>query len=724
MTDEPLQMRIGEAKQRDVGKKRARIGPEAMDYLKTTPGDIVEISGINKTSAVVWPADEDEKHMEVIRIDGQLRKNLGVSLNDTVSITKASSKTASSITLVPVTDAVTIDKEFTDFVKNRLKGLPLSQGDEISVTILGNSMSFQIAKCIPKTIVKIDHSTVLHILEDAVQNDRQRITYEEIGGLTDKITAMREIVEIPLRHPELFSSLGVEAHSGILLYGPPGCGKTLIAKILASEADANMYLINGPEIINKYYGETEAKLREIFKEAKDNSPSIIFIDEMDAIAPKREDVYGDVEKRVVAQLLALMDGLTDRGNVIVLGATNRRDSIDPALRRPGRFDREVEITVPDSDGRYEVLQIHTRGMPIAKGVDLKDLASDLHGYTGADIKSLCREAAMKSIRRYIPQIDLETEKIPYGVLQSMEIKIIDFYDAMREVVPTVMREFYVERPKIWWDDIGGLDNTKMSLADNIILAMRDPDKFHSMGIRPPRGALIYGPPGCGKSLVAKAVAAESDANMILVKGPEILSKWVGESEKAIREIFRKAATSSPCVVILDEIDSLAGIRQNEDGVSSSSAKPVLGQLLTEIEDVASSRVAVIGITNRPDMLDPAMLRSGRLDLSLYVAPPDEKGRLEIIKIITRNMPLADDVNFSEIAISTQNYTGADLASLCREAGILAMKSKSKSIRSTDFASALKKVNPSITPDVEKWYANIQKNISNAIPKPLDKPFYR
>ena len=502
MTDEPLQMRIGEAKQRDVGKKRARIGPEAMDYLKTTPGDIVEISGINKTSAVVWPADEDEKHMEVIRIDGQLRKNLGVSLNDTVSITKASSKTASSITLVPVTDAVTIDKEFTDFVKNRLKGLPLSQGDEISVTILGNSMSFQIAKCIPKTIVKIDHSTALHILEDAVQNDRQRITYEEIGGLTDKITAMREIVEIPLRHPELFSSLGVEAHSGILLYGPPGCGKTLIAKILASEADANMYLINGPEIINKYYGETEAKLREIFKEAKDNSPSIIFIDEMDAIAPKREDVYGDVEKRVVAQLLALMDGLTDRGNVIVLGATNRRDSIDPALRRPGRFDREVEITVPDSDGRYEVLQIHTRGMPIAKGVDLKDLASDLHGYTGADIKSLCREAAMKSIRRYIPQIDLETEKIPYGVLQSMEIKIIDFYDAMREVVPTVMREFYVERPKIWWDDIGGLDNTKMSLADNIILAMRDPDKFHSMGIR------IYGPPGCGKSLVAKAVAAE------------------------------------------------------------------------------------------------------------------------------------------------------------------------------------------------------------------------
>ena len=683
-----------------------------------------ELSFASLNISVVWPADEDEKHMEVIRIDGQLRKNLGVSLNDTVSITKASSKTASSITLVPVTDAVTVDKEFTDFVKNRLKGLPLSQGDEISVTILGNSMSFQIAKCIPKTIVKIDHSTVLHILEDAVQNDRQRITYEEIGGLTDKITAMREIVEIPLRHPELFSSLGVEAHSGILLYGPPGCGKTLIAKILASEADANMYLINGPEIINKYYGETEAKLREIFKEAKDNSPSIIFIDEMDAIAPKREDVYGDVEKRVVAQLLALMDGLTDRGNVIVLGATNRRDSIDPALRRPGRFDREVEITVPDSDGRYEVLQIHTRGMPIAKGVDLKDLASDLHGYTGADIKSLCREAAMKSIRRYIPQIDLETEKIPYGVLQSMEIKIIDFYDAMREVVPTVMREFYVERPKIWWDDIGGLDNTKMSLADNIILAMRDPDKFHSMGIRPPRGALIYGPPGCGKSLVAKAVAAESDANMILVKGPEILSKWVGESEKAIREIFRKAATSSPCVVILDEIDSLAGIRQNEDGVSSSSAKPVLGQLLTEIEDVASSRVAVIGITNRPDMLDPAMLRSGRLDLSLYVAPPDEKGRLEIIKIITRNMPLADDVNFSEIAISTQNYTGADLASLCREAGILAMKSKSKSIRSTDFASALKKVNPSITPDVEKWYANIQKNISNAIPKPLDKPFYR
>ncbi|MDI1496177.1 MAG: ATPase AAA [Cenarchaeum symbiont of Oopsacas minuta] len=724
MVDEPLQMRIGEAKQRDVGKKRARIGPEAMDYLKATPGDIVEIIGERKTSAVVWPADEDEKHMEVIRIDGQLRKNLGVSLNDTVSIVKVTSKIANSITLVPTSDAVTVDKEFTDFVKNRLKGLPLSQGDEISVTILGNSMSFQIAKCSPKTIVKIDHSTILHILEDAVHNDKPHITYEEIGGLSDKIKAMREIVEVPLRHPELFARLGVEAHSGILLYGPPGCGKTLIAKVLASESDAKMYLINGPEIINKYYGETEAKLRDIFKEAKNNSPSIIFIDEMDAIAPKREDVYGDVEKRVVAQLLALMDGLTERGNVIVLGATNRRDSIDPALRRPGRFDREVEITVPDEDGRYEVLQIHTRGMPVAEGVDLRDLAFNLHGYTGADIKSLCRESAIKSIRRYLPQIDLETEKIPYGVLQSMEIKIIDFYEAMREVVPTVMREFYVERPKIWWDDIGGLEDTKTSLTENIILAMRDPNKFHSMGIRPPRGALIYGPPGCGKSLVAKAMAAESGANMILVKGPEILSKWVGESEKAIREIFRKATTSAPCIIILDEIDSLAGIRQTEGGVQDGSSKPMLGQLLTEMEDITSNRVAVIGITNRPDILDPAMLRTGRLDLLLYVAPPDEKSRREIIKIITRNMPLANDVNFAEIAVSTQNYTGADLASLCREAGISAIRSKSKLVNSSDFASALKKTSPSITPEIEKWYLNAQKSISNALPKPLDKPFYR
>ena len=718
--DEPLQMRLGEAKQRDVGKKRARIGPDAMDFLKVTPGDIIEISCSKSSCAVVWPADEDEKHPDVIRVDGQTRKNVAGALNEIAKIKKVTTKVAKTVVLMPVNDTVTVDKEFTDFVKNRLKGLPLSQGDEISVMILGNSMEFKINKISPKNVVKIDRSTKLSILTDAEEDKRIRVTFEEVGGLRSQIKAMREIVELPLRHPELFIRLGVEAHSGILLYGPPGCGKTLLAKVLASESEANMYSINGPEIMNKYYGETEARLRDIFKEAKDNSPSLIFIDEIDAIAPKREEAYGDVEKRVVAQLLALMDGLTERGNVIVLGATNRPDSVDPALRRPGRFDREVEISVPNIDGRLEILQIYTRGMPIAEEIDLKDLSSELHGYTGADIKSLCREAAMKAIRRYLPEIDLENEKIPSEVLQTMEIKLIDFYDGMHEVIPTAMREFYVERPKVWWKDVGGLNEIKKTLNDNLILAMHDPGKFNSMGIKPPKGALIYGPPGCGKTLLARALATESGANMILVKGPEILSKWLGESEKAVREIFRKAKASSPCVVIFDELDSLARYKSSESG---GVGETILSQLLTEMEEGVSSRVVIIGITNRPDLLDTSLLRTGRLDLVLYVQPPDEKGRLEIIKILTTKMPLASDVKLQEIAVSTQNYTGADLASLCREAGVNAMQSNSEKITSSDFAKALKNVRPSITNEVNQWYTTVKESISNVVPKSMDKTFY-
>jgi transitional endoplasmic reticulum ATPase len=687
--------------------------------LQVTPGDIIELAGEKTTCAVVWPADEDEKDPETIRLDGQTRKNLGATINDVIKIKKVTMKTAKSVVLMPLNDSVTVDKEFTDFVKNRLKGLPLLQGDEISVMILGNSMDFKINKVSPKSVVKIDRATNLTILSEATEDKRTRVTYEEIGGLGTEIKAMREIVELPLRHPELFSRLGVEAHSGILLYGPPGCGKTLIAKVLASESDANIYSINGPEIMNKYYGETEARLRDIFKEAKDNSPSLIFIDEIDAIAPTRAEAYGDVEKRVVAQLLALMDGLTDRGNVIVLGATNRPESVDPALRRPGRFDREVEISVPNEDGRYEVLQIHTRGMPIAEDVDLKNLASELHGYTGADIKSLCREAAMKSIRRYLPEIDLETEKIPSEVLQSMEIKLMDFYDAMHEVVPTAMREFYVERPKVWWQNVGGLEEVKQTLSDNLIVAMKEPNKFLKMGIKPPKGVLIYGPPGCGKTLLARAVATESGANMILVRGPEILSRWVGESEKAVREIFRKAKASSPCVVIFDELDSLARYKSGTDGVSET----ILSQLLTEMEEGVSSRVVVIGITNRPDLLDNSLLRTGRLDVVQFVPPPDEKGRLEIIRILTEKMPLSSDVKLNEIAVATQNYSGADLAALCREATIKAMQKKSNKIESGDFAAALKKVKPSITKDVDQWYDNVKESISNVIPKTIDKSFY-
>ena len=718
--EESLHLQVDESKQRDIGKKRARISPDAMDYLHVAPGDVIEIVGKKTSSAIVWPVDEDEKNPDIINIDGQMRKNVGVSLNDAVQVKKVETKTAKTVVLMPINDVVTVDKEFTDFVKNRLKGLPLSDDDEISVMILGNSMEFKISKIIPKGVVKINRSSSLTILDETTSDRKIHITYEEVGGLRTVIKSMREIVELPLKHPELFSRLGVEPHSGVLLYGPPGCGKTLLAKVLATESDANMYSINGPEIMNKYYGETEARLREIFKEAKDNSPSIIFIDEIDAIAPKREEVFGDVEKRVVAQLLALMDGLTDRGNVVVLGATNRPDSVDPALRRPGRFDREMEISVPNIDGRIEILQIHTRGMPIGKDVDLKKLASELHGYTGADIKSLCRESALKAIRRYLPKIDLENKRIPSKTLQSMEIQLCDLSDAMHEIVPTAMREFYVERAKILWKDVGGLSYAKKVLEDNIITSINNPDKFSKMGIRPPKGVLLYGPPGCGKTLLARALAAECGTNMILVRSQDILSKWVGESEKAIREIFRKARSSAPCIIIFDEMDSLVKFKTAEEGRQNDT---ILTQILTEMEESGAAKIGVVGITSRPDLVDNSMLRPGRLDIVLYIEAPDEKSRLEIIRILTKQMPLVSDVDLNEIAVATQNYTGADIESLCREAAVNAMQNNHTKISSNDFAEGLKRVKPSITKDVEQWYSSIKDEVSKIIPKSTDKIFY-
>ncbi|MDC8452017.1 MAG: CDC48 family AAA ATPase, partial [Candidatus Nitrosotalea sp.] len=628
-------------------------------------------------------------------------------------------KPAKSVTLMPVNGNVTVDKEFTDFVKNRPRGLPLSEGDEISVMILGNSMDFKIHKIAPKAVVKIERSTAVTILTETSIDKKVRVTFEEIGGLKTQTKRMREIVELPLKHPEIFTRLNIEPHSGILLYGPPGCGKTLIAKVLASESEANFYSINGPEIMNKYYGETEARLRDIFKEAKENSPSVIFIDEIDAIAPKREEAYGDVEKRVVAQLLALMDGLNDRGNVIVLGATNRPESVDPALRRPGRFDREIEISVPNADGRLEILQIHTRGMPL-QDVDLKTLAAELHGYTGADIKSLCREAAMKAVRTYLPEIENETEKIAPDILLKLKITLQDFYDAMHEIVPTAMREFYVESPKVWWKEVGGLDDAKRTLEDNLITAIKEPAKFQKMGIKPPKGALLYGPSGCGKTLLARALATESGANMILVRGPEILSKWVGESEKAIREIFRKAKTSSPCIIIFDELDSLARFKSNEEG---GVGERLLSQLLTEMEDGGASRVVVLGISNRPDLIDPSLIRPGRLDLVIFVPPPDEKGRFEIIRLLTKQMPLSGDIDLKEIAVATKGYSGADLVAVCRESAVNAMRNNSPKISSGDFSAALKNVKPSITKGVEDWYSTVKDNITYALPKPMDKAFY-
>jgi len=718
----PIQLRVAEANHRDVGKRRARIDPRYMEHLGIQAGEVIELAGKRNTAVTGWPADEEEKEADIIRIDGQTRKNAGVGLNDLLNVRKIECRQAKSVTLMPLGDSnITVDREFCDFVKNRLKGYPVSEGDEISVVILGNPMDFRIEKVMPKAITRIERSTRLSIMAETTSDRKPRVTYEEIGGMKEQIKRLREIVELPMRHPEVFARLGIEPHSGILMYGSPGCGKTLIAKALASESEANFFIINGPEIMNKYYGETEARLRDIFKEARDSSPSIIFIDEIDAIAPKREEAFGDVEKRVVAQLLALMDGMSDRGQVIVLGATNRPESLDPALRRPGRFDREIEIGVPNAEGRLEILQIHTRGMPLSEDINLQELASELHGYTGADIKALCREAAMKALRRYLPEIDLEGDKISPEILESMMITTKDFKDGMKEIVPTAMREFYVEVARIKWNDVGGLYEAKRTLHDNLITAIREPDKFAKMGIRPPRGALLYGPPGTGKTLLAKALATESSANIIVVRGPEVLSKWVGESEKAIREIFRKAKASSPCIVVFDELDSLARPRGGEEDMSGNER--VLSQILTEMDDAGSAGVVVIGITNRPDLVDTSLLRPGRLDLIVYVGSPDEKARQEILRIITQPMPLATDVNLESIAQSTRSFSGADLVALCREAGVNAMQNKSETVLNADFAKAIRLVRPSITKDVEEWYESIKKNITYAMPKPIDKTFY-
>ena len=716
-----IKLRVAEAKYRDVGKRRARIDSLSMAKLAIKPGEIAELIGKRSTPVTVWLAESQENGREIIRIDGQTRKNVGVGLNDMLTVRKVRSKAAKSVFLLPLGhNAMSIDDQFCAFVRNKLAGYPINEGDEISVGFLGNSVDFVIKKMIPRTISRIERSTKVNVVAATTVDERPRVTYDEIGGLKEQINRLREIVELPLRHPEVFAKLGIEPHSGILMYGSPGCGKTLIAKALASESAANFYIINGPEIVNKYYGETEARLRDIFKEAKETAPSIIFIDEIDAIAPKREEAFGDVEKRVVAQLLSLMDGMSDRGNVIVLGATNRPESIDPALRRPGRFDREIEIGVPNAQGRFEILGIHTRGMPLAQDIDLQELALELNGYTGADIKALCREAAMKALRRYIPEIDSGTGKVSPDTLRVMDIRSRDFREGMKEIIPTAMREFYVEVSRIKWEDVGGLHNVKRILHDNLIMSIKEPENFSKMGVRAPRGALLFGPPGCGKTLIAKSLATISSANIIVVRGPEVLSKWVGESEKAIREIFRKAKSSSPCVIVFDELDSLARPRGQDD---ISGNERVLSQLLTEMDDSGSSGIIIIGITSRPDLIDTSLIRPGRLDLIVYVESPDEKARNEIIGKLTSEMPLSKDVDLAQIAARTKGFSGADLVALCREAAINAIRNKVRIVNNSDFEKSLQFVKPSITKDVEDWYESIRRNLTYAIPKPLDRTFY-
>jgi len=708
------QLRVGDARQRDVGRGIARIDQRTMQKLGISAGDVIEITGKRTTAAIAWPAYSEDQDREIIRIDGYTRKNAGVAINEYVVIHQAKVTNASSIILAPIELKLNVDEDFTNFVKNRLMERPLAEGDTTLVMMLGHAIPFTVTKTRPHGIVRITYETNLQILGEPAPETTgvPRTTYEDIGGLREEMQRIREMVELPLRHPELFQRLGIDPPKGVLLHGPPGCGKTLLARAVANESEANFFSINGPEIMSKFYGESEARLREMFQQAQQNAPSIIFIDELDAIAPKREEVTGEVERRVVAQLLALMDGLTGRGNVIVIGATNRPSALDPALRRPGRFDREIEIGVPDKQGRHEILQIHTRGMPLAKDVDMKKLFEMTHGYTGADLAALGRETAMKALRRYLPEINLEEERIPPSVLEKMEVKMEDFLNAYKEITPTAMREVYIEVPAVRWDQIGGLEEVKQDLMEAVEWPLKNPEVFERMGIRPPRGILLYGPPGCGKTLVARAVATESEANFITIKGPEVFSKWVGESEKAIREVFRKGRMAAPSVIFFDEFDSLVP-RRGMGFADSGVTERVISQLLTEMDGIITLEdVVVIAASNRPDIVDPAVLRPGRFDRLIYVPEPDEKARLEILKLYTKDMPLAKDVDIKNLASSTKSYSGADLEGLCREAALSALRRdiKSKEVTLSDFQKAMEKVGPSILPDMETWYKGFMRQV--------------
>jgi len=720
-----IQLRVGDARQRDVGRGIARIDQRTMQKLGISAGDVIEIVNKRTTSAIAWPAYSEDQNREIIRIDGFTRKNSGAAINEYVVIKPAKVKTALSITLAPVDMRLNVDDDFTNFVRNRLMERTLVEGDTTLVMMLGHAIPFTVTKTRPHGIIKVTAETRLTILNEPAPETKglPRTTYEDIGGLHEEIQRVREMVELPLRHPELFQRLGIEPPKGVLLHGPPGCGKTLLARAVANESEANFYSINGPEIMSKFYGESEARLREIFQQAQQNAPSIIFVDELDAIAPKREEVTGEVERRVVAQLLALMDGLSGRGNVIVIGATNRPSALDPALRRPGRFDREIEIGVPDKQGRHEVLQIHTRGMPLhgiekaedvksGDDVDLRKLAEMTHGYTGADLSALSRETAMKALRRYLPEINLEEERIPPEVLDKMEVTMEDFVNAYKEVTPTAMREVYIEVASVRWDDIGGLEDVKQLLKEAVEWPLKNPKIFSRLGIKPPKGILLYGPPGCGKTMLARAVATESEANFISIKGPEVFSKWVGESEKAIREVFRKARMAAPAVIFLDEMDSLAprrGLGFSDSGVSQR----VISQLLTEMDGIVTLQdIVVVAATNRPDMVDSAILRPGRFDRLIYVPEPDEKSRLQIFEIYTKEMPLAKDVDLKKLALMTKYHSGADIESLCREAAMHTLRRdiKAEEVTMNDFQDAIKEIGPSVTPEMEKWYKNFMHQI--------------
>jgi transitional endoplasmic reticulum ATPase len=726
-------LKVAEAEQRDIGRKIVRIDPDAAQSLNVMTGDALELSSYGKNAVLLsWPGRDKDRSTGLVRIDGYTRNKLDVGIGDTIEVKKVESKDAKSITLAPTEPLRIIGAE--QYLAETLNGQLMTKGDIIPINVMGQRIDLVVISTDPSGPIIINDATKVTVSEDsakAVQAAQEgkvpSITYEDIGGIRNEIARVREMIELPLRHPELFKRLGVEAPKGVLLHGPPGTGKTLLARAVANETNANFYSIGGPEIMSKYYGESEEKLRNVFEQAEKNAPSIIFIDEIDSIAPKREEVSGEVERRIVAQLLSLMDGLKSRGKVVVIGATNRVNAIDPALRRPGRFDRELEIGVPDREGRLEILQIHTRGMPLAKDVNLEKLADISHGFVGADLQSLSKEAGMRSLRRILPDIDLSSESIPSDTLRKIIVTMDDFMDVIKEMEPSAMREVFVEVPDISWDDIGGLESIKQEMQEAVEWPLKYQGIFTFADAMPPKGILLYGPPGTGKTLMAKAAANESEANFISIKGPELLSKWVGESEKGVREIFRKARQAAPCIIFFDEIDAIAPKRGGDFGDSHVTER-LISQLLTELDGLEIlTNVVVIGATNRPDIVDAALLRPGRFDRLLYVPPPDRDSRIQIIKIHVKKKPLDDAVDIERLADQTEGYTGADIASLSSAAVMLALRehvSKYKDpkeaeehkeelkIHMTHFENAMKKIRPLSTQEL-----NMYKVIAEQFGKP-------
>ena len=700
---EKISLKINEIPQQHIGKGRAIIDPKIIEDQNWNIGQILELTHNKKTYVKLWPATPQEYGAGIIKIDGITRQNIGAGIDDKISIKSVEAVKAEQIILSP-TEKITTDGLQEYMIYNYLNHV-FSNGDSISLnTQMGSRVQFVVTNTKPSKPVIVTEKTIFKLgsLTKVVDVSVPRITYDELGGLKNEVQKIREMVELPMRHPELFEKIGVEAPKGVLLYGPPGTGKTLLAKAVAGETNAHFISISGPEIMGKHYGESEERIREIFTQAEENAPSIVFIDEIDSIAPKRDEVSGELEKRIVSQLLTLMDGMKSRGNVVVIAATNRPDSIDPALRRPGRFDREIEIGIPDDEGRFDILSIHTRGMPIDEKVDLKQISKTTHGFVGADLEILSKEAAMKSLRRILPEIDYDEEKISSEILEKIQITSDDFRDALKEVSPSALREVQVQVPNVSWDDVGGLENLKEELKEAVEWPIKYKDAYDYVNVKSPKGILLDGPPGTGKTLIAKALAKMTDSNFISIKGPELLSKWVGESERGIREIFRKARQAAPCIIFLDEVDALVP-RRGSGGSNSHVTENVVSQILTEIDGLEElNNVLIIAATNRLDIVDEAFLRPGRFDRIIKVPNPDEKGRQHIFEIHTKSKPLASDAKISEIVKLTDNFSGAEIAAVANRAAIAALRryvsGKSKNVKEIkitqqDLIDAVDKVKP-------------------------------